>query len=179
MDPRRAPARVRLRHRPNQRADFGGHRRSPDPASTLPGPPEPEALSVPGDDGLRLDDDEHRSPSRPEARARPRGIGPSSRAALVAVGCAGAPATGAVRRPLRAGVRRANAPLFGATAGSRRAPIARPSKAYPSSAATSTTATRTDLWLPLQFEAGKSPRGQTSKARRCDEMIFPTCGPKV
>ena len=63
MNPRRAPARVRLRHRANQRADVGGHRRSPDAAPALPGPPQPEAPSVPGDDGLRLDDDERRSPS--------------------------------------------------------------------------------------------------------------------
>ena len=40
MDPRRAPARVRLRHRTNQRAEVGGHRRSPDPALALPGPPK-------------------------------------------------------------------------------------------------------------------------------------------
>ena len=68
MDPRRAPARVRLRHRANQGPDVGGHRRSAESASTLPGPPEPEALSVPGDDGLRLHEDQRRSPSGPDAR---------------------------------------------------------------------------------------------------------------
>ena len=68
MNPRRAPARVRLRHRANQRPDVGGHGRSPHAASALPGPPQPEAPSVPGDDGLRLDDDERRSPSGPDAR---------------------------------------------------------------------------------------------------------------
>jgi hypothetical protein len=68
MDPRRAPARVRLRHRTNHRKDVGGHRRSPDPTSTLPGPPEPETVAVPGDDGLGFHDHERRSPSGPDAR---------------------------------------------------------------------------------------------------------------
>ena len=68
MDPRRAPARVRLRHRANQRAEVGGHRRSPNPAAALPGPPESEALAVPGDDGLRFHDHERRPPSGPDAR---------------------------------------------------------------------------------------------------------------
>ena len=68
MNPRRAPTRVGLRHRPNQRADIGGQRRSPEAASTLPGPPQPKAPSVPGDDGFRLDDPERCSPFGPEAR---------------------------------------------------------------------------------------------------------------
>src|SRR6266849_3348844 len=68
MHPRRAPTRVRLRHPPNQRADIGGHRRAPEAAPTLPGPPQPKAPSVPGDDGLRLDDHERRWPSGPKAR---------------------------------------------------------------------------------------------------------------
>jgi hypothetical protein len=34
----------------------------------LPGPPEPETLLVPGDDGLRLDEDQRRSPSGPDTR---------------------------------------------------------------------------------------------------------------
>ncbi len=68
MHPRRAPTRVRLRHPTNQRADIGGHRRAPEAAPTLPGPPQPKAPSVPGDDSLRLDDHERRWPSGPKAR---------------------------------------------------------------------------------------------------------------
>jgi hypothetical protein len=36
MDPRSAPARVRLRHRANQRTDVGGHSRSPHAAALPP-----------------------------------------------------------------------------------------------------------------------------------------------
>ena len=61
MNPRRAPARVRLRHRANQRTDVGRHRRAPHAAPALPGPSQSEAPSVPGDDGLRLDDHQCRS----------------------------------------------------------------------------------------------------------------------
>jgi hypothetical protein len=38
MDPRRAPPRVRLRHRSDQRTDFGGHGRTAERAPTLPRP---------------------------------------------------------------------------------------------------------------------------------------------
>ena len=68
MNPRRAPTRVRLRHRANERPDVGRHGRSPQAAPALPGPPQPEAPSVPGDDDLRIDDHDRRSPSGPEAR---------------------------------------------------------------------------------------------------------------
>ena len=68
MNPRRAPARVRLRHRANQRPDVGGHSRSPHATSAPPGPPQSEASPVPGDDGLRADNYERRSPAAPEAR---------------------------------------------------------------------------------------------------------------
>jgi hypothetical protein len=68
MHPRRAPARVRLGHLANQGPDVGGHRRSPEATPTLPGPPQLETASVPRDDGLRLDNDERRPPSGPEAR---------------------------------------------------------------------------------------------------------------
>ena len=61
MNPRRAPTRVGLRHRTDQRADIGGQRRSPEAASAVPGPPQPKAPSVPGDDSLWLDDHERRS----------------------------------------------------------------------------------------------------------------------
>ena len=70
MNPRCAPARVRVRHRANQHADVGGHGRSTHTAPALPGSPQPEAPSVPGDDGLRLDDDERRSPAGPDAGDR-------------------------------------------------------------------------------------------------------------
>src|SRR2546422_7061954 len=66
MNPRRAPTRVCVGHRTNEQTDVGGHGRSADAAPALPAPPQPEALSVPGDDGLRLDDDERRSPSDPD-----------------------------------------------------------------------------------------------------------------
>src|SRR5713101_2922581 len=74
-------------------------------------PPQPEAPSVPGDDGLRLDDHERRSPSSPDAReqapeptVRLREPHPPPAA------CAAAPAVDAVTPGLRAGARRANAP---------------------------------------------------------------------
>jgi hypothetical protein len=41
---------------------------SPHATPALPDPPESEVSSVPDDDGLRLDDDERRSPSGPDAR---------------------------------------------------------------------------------------------------------------
>ena len=50
MNPRRAPARVYLCHRANQRTDVGGHGRAPHAAAALPGPPQPETSPVPGDD---------------------------------------------------------------------------------------------------------------------------------
>src|ERR1700687_1484768 len=65
-----APTRIRLRHRANQRADVSWHGRSAQTAPALPRPQQAEALSVPGDDGLRLDNYERRSPSGPEARER-------------------------------------------------------------------------------------------------------------
>src|SRR5712691_2237255 len=68
MNPRRAPTRVRLRHRANQRADVCRHGRSPHAAPALPSPPQPEAPSVPGDDGLRFDNHERRLPASPKAR---------------------------------------------------------------------------------------------------------------
>ena len=68
MNSRSTPPRIRLRHRANQRADVRRHGRSPHAAPALPGPPQSEAPSVPGDDGLRLDDHERCSPFGPEAR---------------------------------------------------------------------------------------------------------------
>ena len=89
MNPRRAPPRVRVRHRANQRPDVGRHGRSPHATPALPRPPQAEASSVPGDDGLGLDDDERRSPSGPVCvRADFRANGPPSRAATAAAECA-------------------------------------------------------------------------------------------
>jgi hypothetical protein len=68
MDPRRSPARVRLRHRTDQGTDVGGHHGSPEAPATLPPPPQTEALPVPSDDGLRLHNHERSSPSGPDAR---------------------------------------------------------------------------------------------------------------
>ena len=124
MHPRRAPPGIRVGHCANQRADVGGHRRSPDASAAPPCPPESEASSVPGDDGLWLDDHECRSPSGPErARARPRATGLRSRAATAEAWCAAAPVAGAARPALRAGARRATAPMFGGSGGARQTPI--------------------------------------------------------
>src|SRR6476659_232342 len=68
MNARSTPTRTHLRHCANQRPDVRGYRRSSDAAPALPGTPEPEAPSAPGEDGLRLDDDERRSPPGPEPR---------------------------------------------------------------------------------------------------------------
>jgi hypothetical protein len=68
MNPRRAPARICVRHVANQCANVSGHGRPPDSAPTPPGPPQPETSSVPGDDRLGLDDDERRFPPRQHAR---------------------------------------------------------------------------------------------------------------
>jgi len=68
MNPRRAPTGIRLGHGANQSAEVGGHRRPTDASAAPPCPLEPEASSVPGDYGLRLDDDERRSPFRQHTR---------------------------------------------------------------------------------------------------------------
>ena len=57
------------RHCANQRPDVRRHGRSPDAATALPHPPQPQARSVPGDDGLGLDDHQRRAPSSPDAGA--------------------------------------------------------------------------------------------------------------
>jgi hypothetical protein len=57
-----------VRHRANQRADLRWHGRPSHAVSALPCPLLPEASPVPRDDGLRLDDDERRSPAGPGAR---------------------------------------------------------------------------------------------------------------
>ena len=115
-----------LRHRANQRPDVGGQGRSPYPTAALPGPPQPEASPVPGNDGVRLHDDERRSPIRPSsARAGPTTVclrepqppGPGS---------FGAPAVDAARPILRVASWRANAPMFAGSGGRTGAPTSLP-----------------------------------------------------
>jgi len=57
-----------LPHRSNQCAYARRHRRSSDPSATFPRPEQAEALTMPPDDGFRLDDDECGSPRGPRAR---------------------------------------------------------------------------------------------------------------
>jgi len=52
------PFRVGFRHRSNQCAYVRRHRRSSDTSATFPRPEQAEALTMPRDDGFRLDDDE-------------------------------------------------------------------------------------------------------------------------
>jgi hypothetical protein len=163
MNPRRAPARIRLRHRANQRTDVGRYRRSPYTASAFPGPPQAEAASVAGDDGFRLDDDERRSPSAqhtreydPEPTVRLREPQPPRPGALqhlplVPQGQHLELERGARPRPFAEGQERATSTDI----------IAR---AYPSPAATSKAATRTDFLVkhsimktPTNIIAGTAP----------------------
>ena len=78
------------------------------------------------------------------ARARPRANGPLSSPATADAACVAAPVVDAVRPAVRVGAQLGNAPMFGGSGGARAAPTSR-SKAYPSSAATSTAATRMDF----------------------------------
>ena len=60
------PKRILAAHLPNQLADFFRHRWTPGLAvANFPGPEQPEALTMPANDGLRLDDDQGRSPIAP------------------------------------------------------------------------------------------------------------------
>jgi hypothetical protein len=68
MNPRCASTRVGVRHGANQHPNVGGHGRPPNATSAFPRPPQPKPPSVPGDDCLRLDDDERRPPAGPETR---------------------------------------------------------------------------------------------------------------
>jgi hypothetical protein len=162
MNPRRAPPRVRLRHRANQRPDVGGHGRSPDATSAVPSPPESKASPVPGDDGLRLHDDERCSPSGPEAREhdpeptvglrkpQPSRPGSLQHLQLVSQGQYFELQRGARMRPRSQGQEEG-----------REHRHHRPA-AYPSSTATSTAATRTDISVGTPGEyflrvAGRSP----------------------
>jgi hypothetical protein len=66
VDARRAPQRIFAAHSADQFSNLFRDRRSSRVAVTnLPGPEQPEALAVPGNDGFRLDDDQGRSPIVP------------------------------------------------------------------------------------------------------------------
>jgi hypothetical protein len=56
MNPRCAPTWIGQAHAPDKRTDFGGCCWASLFGSTLPGPVQLEALAMPCDDGLRLDD---------------------------------------------------------------------------------------------------------------------------
>ena len=139
------PKRVRLSNGANQRADIRRLGRSPHSVAALPRPPHSEAPSVPGDDGLRLDDDERRSPSGPEAREhdpeptvclrKPQPPGPRSlqHLQLVPQGQYFELQRGARMRPRSQGQEEG-----------QECRHHRPA-AYPSSTATSTVATRTEI----------------------------------
>src|SRR5712691_6096259 len=166
MHPRRAPTRVRLRHPANQRADIGGHRRAPETAPTLPGPPQPKAPSVPGDDSLRLDDHERRRwPSGPKAREHdpepavrlrerhPPRSGALEHRQLVPQGKYFKLKRGARMRQRSEGEE-------------EREQYRHDRPAYPSSAVTSTAATRTDFSVdtPIASRRSCSPRSPSGTA---------------
>jgi hypothetical protein len=66
MDARRSPARVGETHFPDEIPNFIGYRGSPFKMATLPIPTQSEALAMPGDNGLRLDNEQCRSPVVPQ-----------------------------------------------------------------------------------------------------------------
>jgi hypothetical protein len=67
MNPGSAPERIGPGHSTNQYPHLRCNRRPPTLVTTLPGPVILEASPVPSDHGLRLDNDEAVSPSRPGA----------------------------------------------------------------------------------------------------------------
>ncbi len=67
MDARRSPARVGKAHLTNEIANFRGHHWATRATPTLPSPIEAKSLAMPGDDGLRLYDEQCRSPIVPQA----------------------------------------------------------------------------------------------------------------
>src|SRR5262245_6996884 len=67
VNPWRSPWRVVLRHRSNQGADISRNRWPAEAPATFPGPEQSEALAMPRDDGVGLDDDERRSSATPGA----------------------------------------------------------------------------------------------------------------
>ncbi len=67
VDARRTPRRVLGGHPANEDSDLGCCARSSSAGPRLPAPVPPEALAMPADDGLGLDDGERLLPSRPAA----------------------------------------------------------------------------------------------------------------
>src|SRR5262245_47502266 len=73
VDARRSPERVGGRQLADQGTHVGWHTGSSGTAPTFPGPEETKAPSMPGDNGLRLDDVQRRSPAAPgPAEPRPQ-----------------------------------------------------------------------------------------------------------
>src|SRR5688500_276684 len=68
MNPRRTPERIRGRHSTNQRADLWSRGWTTRTVPTLPRPEQAEPASVPGEYGVRLDEDERGPPTAPRLR---------------------------------------------------------------------------------------------------------------
>ena len=68
MNARRAPARIVIAHLPNEGTNLGWNRWPARLASpNLPRPENAKRIAVPGNDGFGLDDDQRRTPVRPDA----------------------------------------------------------------------------------------------------------------
>ena len=61
-----SPTRVGETHLPNDISNFRGHRWATFATPTLPSPIEAKSLAMPGNDGLRLDKDQRRTPIVPQ-----------------------------------------------------------------------------------------------------------------
>src|SRR5260370_23979859 len=66
VNARSSPTRVGEAHLPNQIADFRRYRRATFATPTLPSPIEAKRFGMPGNDGLRLDQEQCRSPVVPQ-----------------------------------------------------------------------------------------------------------------
>ncbi len=66
MDPRGSQSRVGEGHFPDEIPNFRRYRRATFATPTLPCPIEAKSLPMPGDDGLRLDKEQCRSPVVPQ-----------------------------------------------------------------------------------------------------------------
>ena len=68
MNPRRTPEWIRGGHATNQRADLGTRGWATGTIPTLPRPEQAKPASVPGEYGVRFDEDERRPPTAPHLR---------------------------------------------------------------------------------------------------------------
>src|SRR5688572_16667441 len=68
VNPRRTPKRIRGRQFADQGANVCRHAWSPGATAAFPRPEQAKAASVPGDDGLGLDDVKRRPPRAPGSR---------------------------------------------------------------------------------------------------------------